>query len=119
MRGSNGAGKRGSLPEMSDFPRLTEFNSRTTSPRDVGYNCVAWSAGDTTRWWQPGVYWPVETSRDDYSVGALEQAFQSLGYEDCPDKPTSRVTRRWRFTDLGSSTRIQHVNCPTENGPAS
>jgi hypothetical protein len=69
-----------------EFPRLTDRNFRQTSPADVGYNCVAWSAGDTTRWWQPGIYWPVPTARDNYSVGALEQAFRSMGYEECPDE---------------------------------
>lgn len=50
------------------------------------YNCVAWAAGDTNHWWQPGIHWPVQTSRDDYGVDALEQAFASLGYEACPDE---------------------------------
>ena len=72
------------MPE--DFPRLTDRNSRRTSPPDVGYNCVAWSAGDISHWWQPGIYWPVKTSRDNCSVAALEQAFQGLGYVECPDE---------------------------------
>ena len=67
------------------FPRLTESSYRSTSPADMRYNCVAWAAGDSQHWWQPGVHWPVPTSRDDFGVGALEQAFQSLGYEACPD----------------------------------
>ncbi len=67
------------------FPRLTEGNHRNTSPPDVGYNCVAWTAGDTERWWQPGVYWPVDASRDNHDIGALEEAFRALGYGECPD----------------------------------
>ena len=69
-----------------DFPRLTASHYRGTSPPDVAYNCVAWAAGDTGHWWQPGVHWPVPTSRDDFGVGALEKAFRSLGYEACPDE---------------------------------
>ncbi len=68
-----------------EFPRLTEDNHRPTSPPDVGYNCIAWSAGDTERWWQPGEYWPVETSPDDHGIGTLQRAFEALGYEECPD----------------------------------
>ena len=68
------------------FPRLTSDCYRRTSPPDVRYNCVAWATGDTKRWWQPGVYWPVPTTRDDFGVGALEQAFMSLGYEACADE---------------------------------
>jgi hypothetical protein len=48
-----------------DFPHLTEENHRVTSPPSADYNCVAWSAADTEHWWQPGVYWPVETQPDD------------------------------------------------------
>ncbi len=67
------------------FPALTERNHRPTSPPSVGYNCVAWTAGDTAHWWQPGVYWPVEAGRDNHGIGALEDAFRSLGYEPCAD----------------------------------
>jgi hypothetical protein len=66
-----------------DFPRLTPLNHRLTSPPDPEYNCIAWSAGDTAHWWQPGVYWPLPTHPDDYGVGVLEQLFLSLGYADC------------------------------------
>jgi len=71
--------------DESAFPRLTNRNHRATSPSDPGYNCVAWSAGDTERWWEPGKYWPVETSPNDYGIGSLEQAFRALGYEECAD----------------------------------
>lgn len=66
-----------------EFPRLTSDNHRVTSPPTGDYNCIAWSAGDTNRWWEPGVYWPVPA--DSYGLEALELAFRSLGYEPCPD----------------------------------
>lgn len=72
------------------FPRLTASHYRSTSPPDVSYNCVAWAAGDTEHWWQPGVHWPVPSSRDDFGVGVLERAFQALGYEPCPDESPER-----------------------------
>jgi hypothetical protein len=68
-----------------DFPYLTEENHRVTSPPSADYNCVAWSAADTEHWWQPGVYWPVETQPGDYGFGALAQAFETLGYFPCDD----------------------------------
>lgn len=68
-----------------DFPHLTEQNHRITSPASVDYNCIAWSAGDTERWWQPGIYWPVDVSRFDCGIGDLIEAFKTLGYEDCAD----------------------------------
>jgi hypothetical protein len=68
-----------------DFPRLTEQNHRITSPPSLDYNCIAWSAGDIEHWWQPGVYWPIAAAGDEYGLGSLEQAFLSLGFEDCDD----------------------------------
>jgi hypothetical protein len=68
-----------------EFPHLTARNHRITSAPTSDYNCVAWSAGDTERWWQPGVFWPVATAPDDYGLGILEQAFVALGYEPCAD----------------------------------
>ena len=68
-----------------DFPRLTAENHRVTSPATLDYNCVAWSANDTERWWQPGVYWPVDFPQDEHGLGALEQAFMALDYEYCAD----------------------------------
>jgi hypothetical protein len=67
------------------FPRLTAENHRITSPATSDYNCVAWAAGDTGHWWQPGVYWPVEGAADDYGIAALEDAFKRLGYMACED----------------------------------
>lgn len=65
------------------FPRLTKDNHEITSPKTIKYNCIAWAVSKTDRWWQPGVYWPVESSRDDHGIGNLIAAFKSLGYEEC------------------------------------
>jgi hypothetical protein len=68
-----------------DFPRLTAQNHRVTSPATADYNCIAWCAGNTEHWWQPGVFWPVTLTGDDFGVGALEAAFVALGFADSPD----------------------------------
>src|SRR5690242_5314009 len=68
-----------------DFPGLTPENHRFTSPATVEYNCIAWAAGDTENWWQPGVFWPVESTPPEYGIEALEQAFKGLGFEPCDD----------------------------------
>ena len=68
-----------------DFPRLTPRNHRVTSPATVDYNCVAWAAGDTEHWWQPGVFWPVDAPPQEYGISALEDAFRALGFEPCDD----------------------------------
>ena len=68
-----------------DFPLLTSENHRVTSPPAIEYNCIAWAAGDTENWWQPGAYWPVESPAPEYGIGALEEAFKALGFEPCDD----------------------------------
>ncbi len=65
------------------FPGLTPNNHHTTSPASDDYNCIAWSAGDNENWWQPNVFWPIQTSPNDFGIGVLEQLFHALGYEDC------------------------------------
>jgi hypothetical protein len=70
------------LPK-NDFPRLTDANHRITSPANPEYNCVAWAAGDTEHWWQPGLFWPAIPVPDDYGIGTLEQAFLALGFQEC------------------------------------
>ncbi|AGA27188.1 DUF7689 domain-containing protein [Singulisphaera acidiphila] len=66
-----------------NFPRLTPENHRVTSPAMIDYNCIAWAAGDTERWWEPGVFWPIVSPPDEYGIGILETAFKSLGFEAC------------------------------------
>lgn len=67
------------------FPRLTSENSRPTSPFDEGYNCIAWAAGDTARWWWPDAmgqgYWPQGVPRE-VSIEAFALAYAHLGYND-------------------------------------
>ena len=54
--------------QQDDGCELTDSVYRITSPKDRAYNCVAWAAGDSVRWWEPGAsghivdgvsyYWP-------------------------------------------------------------
>lgn len=56
-----------------------------TSPRTIRYNCIAWAARNTDRWWQPGVFWPIEAAGGDVAIGNLIELFKSLGYDECDD----------------------------------
>jgi hypothetical protein len=57
-----------------------------TSPGTPVYNCVAWAAGDDTRWWWPDeardYYWPSGAPREA-TVEAFVAAFALLDYELC------------------------------------
>lgn len=68
------------------FPRLQGTAYRITSSASDVYNCIAWAAGDTERWWWPGdpasTYWPVGAPRLE-TLAAFRDAFATLGYVVC------------------------------------
>ena len=59
-----------------------------TSPETPDYNCVAWAAEDTVRWWEPDpmgdYYWPEAVPRG-YTLESYVLAYKALGYETCTD----------------------------------
>jgi hypothetical protein len=71
-----------SLEEL--FPRLRDSEYQVTRPEDIVYNCIAWAAGDTERWWWPdeSSYWPEDAPREE-TVAAFASAFERLGFESC------------------------------------
>jgi hypothetical protein len=71
------------------FPGLKPEEYRLTSPASRAYNCIAWAAGDISRWWWPdadpdtdSVYWPSEAPREE-TIEAFLTAFATLGYAPC------------------------------------
>ena len=40
------------------FPGLAADGYLLASPKTHSYNCIAWAAGNASRWWEPGIYWP-------------------------------------------------------------
>ena len=75
-----------SHPFETSFPRLPVDGYAITSPPDRRYNCIAWAAGDQTRWWWPDAsecgYWPESVSRE-WTTSAFIAAFATLGYAVC------------------------------------
>lgn len=69
-------------------PRLPQSTYRQTSPRTKRYNCIAWAAGDSTRWWWPphplvgGSHWP-DGLPGDVTLENFERAYETLGYRRC------------------------------------
>ena len=88
-----GYGSRG-LKKMSrsrieeEIPELKSCNYRITSPETGNYNCVAWAASCTTRWWWPDkdgfLYWPKDVAREE-TISAFIAAFEARGYKKCDD----------------------------------
>lgn len=68
------------------FPNLVVSPFRITSPIAPRYNCIAWAAGDFTRWWWPlGGYWPPSAPREQ-TVDAFVSAYASVGFTVCADE---------------------------------
>lgn len=119
------------------FPSLNKGNFSVKSPVDVGYNCIAWAAGENDRRWDivPGYHWPDGVPREQ-SVEALIAALQTVGYVECednrPEKNHEKVAlysketmwthvarllpnRRWT-SKIGSDTDIEHRTLESLNG---
>jgi glycine/D-amino acid oxidase-like deaminating enzyme len=77
------------------FPALRGTPYEITSPAEPDYNCIAWAAGDTSRWWEPDEspfsYWPAGVPRE-YTLQAYAHAFRQRGFEECPD---DRLEEGW------------------------
>jgi len=71
------------------FPGLAGQGFLVTSPHNKGYNCIAWAAGDHSRWWEPapGYYWPTGLEKyEPPTLGQYIRMFRSLGYEECESR---------------------------------
>ena len=66
------------------FPNLDNEDLKIVEPATRRYNCIAYAAGDTTKWWWPdGInYWPPRATLDS-KIESLEEAFAGLGFEPC------------------------------------
>lgn len=75
-------------PLEAAFPGLVGSSYAVTSPATSAYNCIAWAAGETDRWWWPdpmGVsYWPAGVAREE-SLSAFLAAYATLGYSPTSD----------------------------------
>jgi hypothetical protein len=75
------------LPQIREqnFPFLTRDLYEVVDGETNNYNCIAFAAGDTTRWWEPdpwGVYfWPIP--KREYTVLCFIEMFESLEYQKC------------------------------------
>lgn len=70
-------------------PHLEPSNWRPpVSAVTPSYNCLAFAAGDTARWWdpleQPGLYWPPGVARGD-TVGDWAKALATVGFSVNPE----------------------------------
>ena len=71
-----------------ELPHLAAEGYELTSDPNSDYNCIAYAAGDTERWWSHvggyDYYWPEHASRTS-SIVSLIEVFTGLGYEPSED----------------------------------
>ena len=67
------------------FPNLSSSGFEITSEFSLEYNCIAWAAGDNTRWWWPtgSDYWPTDGT--ETTVDSFVHVFGTIGYEPTID----------------------------------
>ena len=82
------------------FPRLASEGYQVTSEPSPDYNCIAYAAGYTDRWWahvdgpEDEYYWPGYASRTPF-IHSLVEVFAGLGYE-----PSENADQEARYTKV-------------------
>ena len=71
------------------FPNLANEDFETVGEPSELYNCIAFAAGDTSKWWWPdGInYWPPWATGTN-RIESLIEVFAGLGYEHCDHNDT-------------------------------
>lgn len=73
------------LALMRIFPGLwLSRYFKITSDETGTYNCIAWAAGDTTKWWDPQNHWPDKVNKG-MKIDDLIDAYKTEGFSVCDD----------------------------------
>lgn len=69
----------------SKWPNLASEGYDATSPETHDYNCIAFAACDSDRWWWPDQhrhgYWPI--AKREETLSCFVEAYQTCGFEIC------------------------------------
>ena len=72
----------------AQFPALAAAGYEIVGESSADYNCIAYAAGETDRWWSHEAnihcYWPEPAQRTS-SIAGLVAVFTALGYEPAAD----------------------------------
>ena len=97
------------------FPNLARAGFEIVAPPSAQYNCIAYAAGDASRWWWPdGVsYWPPWAPPTD-SIASLTAVFSGQGCEPC--NASSAEPGYQKIALYESDGKMQHAALQTPNG---
>lgn len=78
------------------FPGLNHSEVKLTSPITSRYNCIAWAAGFSDRWFwpSPNYYWP-EGIPVVPTEAAFEAAYKTLGFEKAEKMEDDTQSADW------------------------
>ena len=117
---------------VQDFPNLSGETIEILAPSSIRYNCIAYAAGDTSKWWgtvEEDNYWPDYATRTRRTESLIE-VFTGLGFQRCRDgrlesgyekvalyedhglwqhAALQTPTGRWR-SKMGEGPLIEHLN---------
>ena len=97
------------------FPNLRNEGFTVVDPPSDLYNCIAYAAGDTSRWWDhtPRRYWPPHATRSA-RIESLQEVFAGLGFAECDD---GRLEAGYQKVALyEDDVEYQHASIQMPNG---
>ena len=100
---------------VEEFPNLASEGFETVGQASELYNCIAYAAGDTTKWWWPdGInYWPTGATPDN-RMESLTEAFAAMGYEQCQNSDAEEGCQKVAL--YGFRDRFEHAALQMPNG---
>jgi hypothetical protein len=99
------------------FPNLRNGEYDETSDQTCLYNCIAWAAEDTSKWWWPSEdgFWPSGLPINDESAANFQQAFRiTCDYEPCDNGELENGFQKIAIYMNGG--RVKHIARQLESG---
>jgi hypothetical protein len=104
------------------LPGLAGTNYRVTSPPDDDYNCIAWAATETDRWWWPDPlgagYWPNGITRAE-TQEAFVTAYATVGFVPAADDSLQPGVEKIAVYAKGGKPTHAARQLPSADGRAS
>ena len=116
------------LRRKVDFQNIAANNFKCCSDRTDhlpggGYNCIAWAAGKTDRWWwpingDPDVFWPIPIDPiDPVTLKQFIKAFESEGFSVCKNEKYEKGFEKVAiYVDPSNNDEPTHASRLLPNG---
>ena len=100
---------------ITAFPKLSSEGFEIVERASYQYNCIAFAAGNTNRWWDHNRnhYWPEYAARSN-SIESLKEVFVGMGFERCAD--SSREDGYRKVALYGEQGVWKHAAVQTPSG---